>query len=377
MNKEMRGSLITNETCKPEEILGSISPSGELSLLDLFCGAGGFSEGFKQADFKVFIGIDNNPEVLGTYAENFPEAIALRLDLSSNMDLSSQHLEKIISRNIDVIIGGPPCQGFSIAGKRLADDPRNNLYKAFINLVHRISPLAVVIENVPTIRNIHNGSITKAIIEDFTSMKYTTSVFTLNAADYGVPQNRRRTFIIGLKENMNFKIPAPTTVFNQITTQMAISDLPLLDDQLGGELLEYGKPATNDYQAEMRRGSTIIYNHWAVEHKQRTRDIINLVPDGGNYTDLPIHLQRTRKVNIAWTRMNSTKPSFTIDAGHNHHFHYKANRVPTVRECARIQSFPDRFHFLGKKTSQFRQVGNAVPPLLAKAIGIELREALK
>ena len=126
----------------------------------------------------------------------------------------------------------------------------------------------------------------------------------------------------------------------------------------------------------MRNKSDILYNHEAVKHTEKTKNIIAMVPDGGNYKCLPMHLQSTRKVNIAWTRMNSSKPCFTIDAGHNHHFHYLANRVPTVRECARIQSFPDNFIFTGNRTSQYRQVGNAVPPLVAEQIALVLLEAL-
>ena len=118
-------------------------------------------------------------------------------------------------------------------------------------------------------------------------------------------------------------------------------------------------------------------NHVATLHTQKTRDIISLVPDGGNYKELPLDLQQTRKVHIAWTRMNSNKPCFTIDAGHNHHFHYRANRVPTVRESARLQSFSDDFEILGGKTSQLRQVGNAVPPLLAKAIALQIKKYLE
>ncbi len=152
----------------------------------------------------------------------------------------------------------------------------------------------------------------------------------------------------------------------------AIGDLPLLNDELGEEVMNYLGKEKNEYQKIMRFGSSLLHNHTAVVHTKRTKEIISLVPDGGNYKDLPDNLQNTRKVHIAWTRMNSNKPSFTIDAGHNHHFHHVANRVPTVRECARIQSFPDTFIFYGKRTSQYKQVGNAVPPLLANLIADKL-----
>ena len=127
----------------------------------------------------------------------------------------------------------------------------------------------------------------------------------------------------------------------------------------------------------MRKGSNCIRNHSITIHKEKTKKIIAMVPDGGNYKDLPKELWDTRKVHIAWTRMDSHKPCFTIDTGHNHHFHYRANRVPTVRESARIQSFPDAFEFIGIKTSQLKQVGNAVPPLLAKAVAESIIDVLE
>ena len=130
------------------------------------------------------------------------------------------------------------------------------------------------------------------------------------------------------------------------------------------------------YQTNMRKTSDKVFNHQITQHNQRTIDIISLVPDGGNYKDLPDILQRTRNVNIAWTRLNSNKPSFTIDTGHYHHFHYQYNRVPTARESARIQSFPDDYIFKGGKISQLKQIGNAVPPLLAEVLAIEIKKYL-
>lgn len=344
-------------------------------VLDLFCGAGGFSEGFRQAGYKIAAGVDNDVTALNTYSRNFPEALAIEKDLS--VDINNRDFMKELSNNkIDVIIGGPPCQGFSLAGKRLKDDPRNRLYIAYISLIKLIRPKAVLLENVPSILGLYNGEIAKQIIEDFTDLGYNTQVFKLLASNFYIPQNRKRALFVGLRGKSKFKIPPQTSSESPVTSSMAISDLPLLNKTFGGEILKYTKQPMNDYQREMRRSSKYIYNHWSVIHNKSTIDIIKLVPDGGNYKDLPRKLQGTRKVNIAWTRMNSKKPCFTIDAGHNHHFHYKANRVPTVRECARIQSFPDRFRFYGLKSSQFRQVGNAVPPLLAKTLAVSLKEAL-
>jgi DNA (cytosine-5)-methyltransferase 1 len=172
-----------------------------------------------------------------------------------------------------------------------------------------------------------------------------------------------------------FAFPEPTTPDRNLTCWDALSDLPPLRKNPGKEQCNYTNPAKTEYQRLMRQNSDFLFNHLAVVHKQQTIETISLVPDGGNYKDLPVQLQRSRKVNIAWTRMNSKKPCFTIDAGHNHHFHYRENRVPTVRESARIQSFPDAFRFYGTKTKQFRQVGNAVPPLVAFHLATSLRKA--
>lgn len=181
-----------------------------------------------------------------------------------------------------------------------------------------------------------------------------------------------------MKVNSTFEFPKPTCgdgfwLSPIVTCKDAISDLDFISDEVAAfDDLEYKLDAMTDYQKKMREKSSCISNHVATIHTARTKEIINMVPDGGNYKNLPEELWSTRKVNIAWTRMNSNKPCFTIDTGHNHHFHYRANRVPTARESARIQSFPDNFRFLGIKTSQLKQVGNAVPPLLAEAIAKEI-----
>ena len=203
-------------------------------------------------------------------------------------------------------------------------------------------------------------------------MGYTVAVKVLLASDYGVPQNRRRAIFVGLKDGNEFTFPIPFDT-KKVTAEEALSDLPehTVDD--GGA---YPFPPLSQYQQLMRSKSNCLYNHQTTTHNQKTIDIISLVPDGGNYKDLPVELQSTRKVHIAWTRLCSTKPSFTIDTGHRHHFHYSFNRIPTARESARIQSFPDEFFFTCSKTSQLKQVGNAVPPLLAKAIAKALKHQL-
>jgi DNA (cytosine-5)-methyltransferase 1 len=344
-----------------------VSDSNSLTVLDLFSGAGGLALGFKSAGFKTIAGVDNDSASLETFARNFPDSRTICEDLSS-VSVELARFFKSLRGKVDVIVGGPPCQGFSIAGKRIIDDPRNSLYRHYIETVEVIRPKYVVIENVPTIRTMGDGKIANAIIQDLENLGYEVRVMTVNASDYGVPQNRKRAFFIAKRGSTPVVFPDPLTTDNKLTTKDAIGDLPRVEDYFENLPIPYTHKAKNDYQRKMRKGSKQLFNHWSVAHTEQTKSIIALVPDGGNYKDLPRSLQNTRRVNIAWTRMASNLPSFTIDAGHNHHFHYKANRVPTVRECARIQSFPDTFVFLGNKTSQFRQVGNAVPPLLAEVL---------
>lgn len=340
------------------------------NVIDLFCGCGGFSLGFERAGFDVLLGIDVWEDALKTYCYNHHNSQGLQADLSK---LSPQEVvPQLKGKNVDVIIGGPPCQGFSVAGKRIVDDIRNTLYKNFVQFVKYFKPKAFVLENVPNILSIGGGVVKSSILNDFTSLGYTVEYKVLTASDYGVPQNRRRAFFVGFMDGHHFTFPLPFDS-EKITTKQALSDLPEGEIIDGGD---YPKKADSPYQKLMRGTSKALYNHQPTIHNQKTIEIISLVPDGGNYRDLPKELQETRKVHIAWTRMCSSRPCFTIDCGHNHHFHYEYNRVPTVRESARIQSFPDEFIFIGNRGSQLKQVGNAVPPLLAQAVAVQLKSYL-
>lgn len=339
------------------------------NVLDLFCGCGGLSLGFEEAGYNVLMGIDIWEDALKTYAYNHKSSKILCADMAK---LRGEEVrEHIGDKKVDVIIGGPPCQGFSIAGKRIVDDERNQLYKGFVRMVEYFKPSAFVMENVPNILSIGGGVVRDSIIYDFECLGYTVESKVLTASDYGVPQNRKRAVFIGLKKGKNdFDIPV---VHEKVTTAEAISDLPEHSIEDGGK---YSGESSSEYQKLMRINSIGVFNHETTQHNEKTVTIISMVPDGGNYKDLPKELQHTRKVHIAWTRLNSKQPSITIDTGHRHHFHYKWNRVPTVRESARIQSFPDNFIFLCSKTSQYKQVGNAVPPLMAKAIAEQLKKQL-
>lgn len=340
----------------------------DLNVIDLFCGCGGLSLGFLEAGYKVMVGIDNWSDALQTYVHNHKGSITIQADLSTLPPIS---VEAKLKSKVDVIIGGPPCQGYSVAGKRIVEDKRNELYKSFVRMVEHFHPKAFVLENVPNILSIGGGIIKDAIVNDFEALGYHVVYKILTASDYGVPQNRKRSIFVGLiNGEFDFDIPK---VEHQVTVSEAISDLPEFSQTDGAP---YKIKPQSDYQKSMRAYSSGIYNHETTIHNEKTTKIISMVPDGGNYKNLPAEYQGVRKVHIAWTRLNSKKPSITIDTGHRHHFHYKYNRVPTVRESARIQSFPDHFHFLGSKTSQYKQVGNAVPPLMAQSIAEYLKKYL-
>lgn len=339
-----------------------------MRVLDLFSGCGGLSCGFADQGFEIIAGLDHWDDALLTFSHNHPNSAAIKADLAKPMDWQG-----LFSTEVDVIVGGPPCQGFSISGKRDPDDDRNRLYRAFVEAVRELAPPFFVMENVPNLQSMRKGAFAAAIRQDFEELGYDVHSRVLLASDFGVPQKRRRLFFVGMLNSfgMSFGDPFPRAIdgAREVSTWDAISDLPEASVQDGAD---YPCEPLSSYQSEMRAGTNELWNHQITNHTERTRNIISLVPDGGNYKDLPQELQGTRKVNIAWTRLSSNQPSYTIDTGHRHHFHYEFDRVPTVRESARIQSFRDDFVFLGSKTSQLKQVGNAVPPKLAALIAKEI-----
>ena len=349
--------------------------SEKFTVLDLFCGCGGLSLGFEAAGYEILLGIDNDKAALKTFVHNHTNSKKINGDITK---ISYDHdIKKIVGKRIDVIVGGPPCQGMSLSGPRRFNDPRNRLYLSFIRLVDEIKPKAFVIENVPGLATLFKGKIKENIIEKLTDLGYIVENKILVASEYGVPQKRKRIFFVGIKKGemqQEFSFPLPEK--ETVTCEMALSDLPQLKDILGGDKQLYSSEPHNLYQKTMRINSDFIHNHVAANHSERVKKIISLVPPGGNYKSLPEEYRSSRNFHVAWTRFPVNEPAPTIDTGHRHHFHYKQNRVPTVRECARLQSFPDSFIFEGNKTEQFRQVGNAVPPLLAKKIAERLLVSL-
>lgn len=331
-----------------------------------------------DAGFQIIVGVDNDQAALNTFARNHDGALAMNADLSKQ-ETFDQIRQIAGTRDIDVIIAGPPCQGFSLTGPRNFDDERNKLYLAVFEVVRQFRPKGFIIENVPGMATLYKGQIKDEILRRFRKLGYNIDCRVLCAADYGVPQLRKRLIFMGVRKDIG-QPHFPEPILDEadyVTCRDAVSDLPARIDELGEEVDSYSSEPQTAYQELMRGDCNILYNHVATNHKQFVKDTIALVPEGGNYKDLPPGWGESRTFHEAWTRYDGNKPSKTIDTGHRNHFHYQYNRVPTIRENARLQSFPDNFVFTGTKTQQNRQVGNAVPPLLGYALGKELRKIIE
>jgi len=352
---------------------------GKNAVVDLFCGAGGMSLGFAAAGFNISLGVDDDSDALQTFSNSHPEASVISKDIE--LVSASEISEAVAKEPVDVVIGGPPCQGLSQSGRRDYSDPRNRLFLSFVKITKCLRPTAFVLENVPGSVMLYEGRIKRLIKRKFEAIGYRVSVGTLTAANFGVPQMRKRVFFVGLNNHsepflfphaVNFETQTIINGNRWVTCSEAIHDLPSLEGEIGEAMQKYPGPPRNKYQKLMRSGSKYLFNHIATIHTEKVKKIISLVPEGGDYRDLPQQYRDTRNFHDAWKRYDGDKPAPTIDTGHRHHFHYAYNRVPTVRESARLQSFPDKVIFFGNKHQQYSQVGNAVPPLLAKAVADEL-----
>lgn len=347
-----------------------------MKIIDLFSGVGGLSLGFEMVGFESVAAIDFWDDAIKTYNHNRKDKVGIAMDVAKFND---ELLPSIINEHkIDGIIGGPPCQGFSTARLSNAtekigkiNESRNHLYLEFFRTVDIVRPKFFLIENVRGLVSADKGAFVKDIKERFGGIGYNVSYKILNASNYGVPQNRLRVFFIGLLEG-EFEFPEKFDY--KVSSKEAIVDLIQSNEDANQK---YSAPAKNEYQKLMRSGKKTVKNHEVTIHNEQTTNVISMVPNGGNIKSLSPEYWNIRKYNKAFQRMNSEMPSNTIDTGHRNYFHYEANRIPTARESARIQSFPDSFEFLGTKGSQYKQVGNAVPPLLAKVLAERIKSNLK
>jgi len=350
------------------------SPSNNATVLDLFSGCGGLSLGFKRAGFHIVGGIDSSVPAIATFNHNIGNGHVIDLSRKDWVDTAA---DKMNLSKLDVLVGGPPCQGYSLTGTRKYEDERNQLYNSVFQAIDAFSPKVVLIENVRGMVTLYGGRAKDQVLKHFEQRGYSASYTIFDSADYGVPQHRKRLFFLATKLENQLVWPAPTNPKDSyITCQDALSDLPSMANRMKDSTAAYLSDPDNVFQKLMRAGSNLIQNHQPTIHKQFVVDTIRQVPEGGNHKDLPPGVGESRKFNEAWTRYHSQKPSRTIDTGHRNHFHYSFDRVPTVRENARLQSFPDNFIFKGNKTQQYRQVGNAVPVFLSQAIAKSIYSTL-
>lgn len=327
----------------------------EINYIDLFSGAGGMSLGFDQAGFNNIFSVDIEPSFCETYKTNFPKHNLIQKDISK---LSNEEIKSLIGNQIiDVIIGGPPCQGFSMAGnigRKFIDDSRNQLFREFARIVEIVQPSYFVMENVARLYTHNKGETKKEIIELFKKMNYNVDCKVVNTADFGIPQVRNRVLFIGNRISNNIVFPTKT-VDKPISIKEAIDKLPKLKS---GE-------------------KSKIPNHISMKHSEQMLEKMKYVSDGGNRNEIP-ELIRPKSGDVRkYIRYKSTEPAVCVTGDMRKIFHYSQNRALTVRELATLQTFPLDFIFKGSTISQQQQVGNSVPPILAKEIALTIKKMMK
>lgn len=350
------------------------------NILDLFCGAGGFSYGMeKNPRFKTLISLDNDEYAGNTFKLNMPWCDVHIGDITDDK-VKNKIIQEAREKGINMIIGGPPCQGFSNKGKKLGlEDPRNFLFREYLSFVKELQPEVFVIENVKALLSTSNGWFKKQILSAIEQLGYFVDYGVLNAEEYGVPQSRERAIFICCKKQ-KITLPSPTRDI-PVTVREAISDLAYHESGEGAPVELYREQPQSGYQRMMREGSENLHNHVASKHKQVAIDKLKMIPPEKGKECLPPELLGNQKFKTTWGRLKWDEPSPTIDtrfdaASNGTNNHPFLNRAITPREAARIQSFDDRFIFYGSKIRIRKQIGNAVPPLMAKAIADKIDKEL-
>jgi DNA (cytosine-5)-methyltransferase 1 len=361
------------------------------SAIDLFCGAGGLSEGFRQAGFTILAGNDTDQAAGETY-------VATHLDATFIADpiekVTAQRLLKaggLAKGELDCLIGGPPCQGFSVYNhKRGMHDNRSHLFREYLRLVDGLRPKWIVMENVTGITSAGGGQAVREIREGLRAFGYEVDFRILRAEEYGVPQERRRVFFLGTRTNAPVLWPQPihgSGLEKFVTIRDAIGDLPPLENGQAIGVVPYTKRAKSDFQIAMRQRSALIHNHSAPKLAEINIQRMTYIPQGGSWRDIPRNLlpegmKRARRCDhtkrygrMAWDGLSCTILT-KCDVHWGAYIHPEQDRAISVREAARLQTFPDWFQFEGSTTDQYVQVGNAVPPLLGKAIASAILDAM-
>lgn len=347
------------------------------NILDLFCGAGGFSYGMhKNKHFRTVVAIDFNEKATDTFKRNMPSAEVITGDIT-NIEVKNKIIFESKKRKVNMIIGGPPCQGFSMKGKKLGlDDSRNYLFMEYLHLVEELQPEVFVIENVKSLLNTACGWFKDEILRYINILGYKVGYGVLNSKRFGVPQARERAIFICSK-SMNIELPVGDECI--VTVREAISDLAYLNSAEGDFEQDYITEAQSEYQKKMRAGSSRLYNHKASAHSELALKKLAMIPPEKGKESLPEELWGNQKFNTTWGRLVWNDVSPTIDTrfdtpSNGTNSHPELNRSITPREAARIQSFDDKFIFYGSKFYIRSQIGNAVPPLLAEAIANRIWE---
>jgi DNA (cytosine-5)-methyltransferase 1 len=364
-----------------------------LTAIDLFCGAGGLSLGLKDAGFTVLVGADVDPVFVETHTANLG-GLGYVGDL-----VDPTHFLRTLRawgiRHVDLVAGGVPCQPFSRAGRskirslvearqRPARDSRAELWQSFVHIVAHLKPRAVLLENVPDLAVWQDGEVLSGFCESLRDLGYLPQPAILHAYEHGVPQHRNRLFIVGLRNGLSF--PWPRAEQPSPTVWDAIGDLPPVPPAQREDRLRYSGPVT-DLQRRMRREvsgaeAMVIYDHLTRDLRADDAEAFRLLPQGGTYEQLPKRLQRYRSdifsdkyKRLEWGGLSRSITAHIAKDGY-WYIHPVQDRTLSVREAARIQTFPDWFRFAGQPTLRFRQIGNAVPPLLAEALGRSMTKVI-
>jgi DNA (cytosine-5)-methyltransferase 1 len=363
------------------------------TAIDLFSGAGGLSLGLRDAGFSVLLGADWDARAVETHEANLG-GLGYAGDLSDPSDLLD-HLEGWGIREVDLVAGGVPCQPFSRAGRsmirnlvatgaRSVEDPRAELWQSFMMVVKKLKPKAVMVENVPDLPSWDEGSVLMGFYDSLRELGYAVDARVLDAFQYGVPQHRARLILIGLRDAGRFKWPQPSQTIT--TLHDAIGDLPPVPPAQRVERIPYFGPRTR-FQKRMRRGVNrsdrpVIHDHITRDVRADDAEAFGLLAEGQTYADLPQHLRRYRSdiftdkyKRLAWSEVSRSITAHIAKDGY-WYIHPQQNRTLSVREAARVQTFPDWFRFAGQPSLRLRQIGNAVPPLLAEAVARQLVAAL-
>lgn len=391
----------------PYLLLKKTAPQEDLLAVDLFSGAGGLTLGLKNAGFRVALSSDVDPTCAKTHRRNFPDIPFARTDVHQLDGRAIRELAGIGTQELDLLAGGPPCQGFSIIGTRELADPRNSLFRQFMRLASELRPRALLIENVPGLATLEGGRVLVEVARAFGEAGYRAECAELLAAQYGVPQMRWRMVFIGWRNDLCVRggFPHPThgtlgigdlvpnrTITEEqqqgfLRTRDAIGDLPPV--HAGGTETLYSGTPSGLYQQAMRRGApSVLSNHYAPKLSAQNIARIRLLNPGDDWRALPFemlpesmqralrkdHTRRYRRMR--WEGVPRSIITRFRDPKSGEYIHPSQDRTISIREAARIQSFPDWFVFEGANTDQYTQVGNAVPPLLGKAVGESLHRAL-